>query len=383
MSVSVSKGSLSLLLSLLSKVAGRGATLPVISQLRLTTDGATLTGEATDLDVYASVRVPAEGMIRPSLVSPEKLTACASAAPGKGKAKSAALVTLDGTDPHGSSLDVATGGRKWTLHGIGSVHDFPGELPLTGKSASVSFDGDDLAGALAFVSPALCTDDTRFNLCGILWEGDRFVATNGHRLHAERLGASMPNGWRPILPPAVATILRAGIAAKGSGVVVKIYKDRSLVDNREGFRGSADMQLPDGASLSLRFRCIDGTFPEVDHVIPRSSDGRVVVDAVALREAFAVVKRFAKSTCGTTKVAINGALEITAENPDDGRFAETVATVGHSTMDLTIGLSAAYCCEALAGFEGDVVMGYHSDLDPVVISSGRTSRVAVIMPVRI
>lgn len=208
--VSVSKGSLSLLLSLLGKIVQRRASLPVISQIRLSADGAALTAEATDLDVYASVRVPAEGSIRPSLVSPEKLTACASAAPGKGKAKSAALVTLDGTDPHGSSLDVATGGRKWTLHGIGSVHDFPGELPLSGKSAAGSFDGEDLAGALAFIAPALCTDDTRYNLCGILWEGDRLVSTNGHRLHAEKIGSSMPDGWRPILPPAVATLLRAG-----------------------------------------------------------------------------------------------------------------------------------------------------------------------------
>ena len=128
---------------------------------------------------------------------------------GSPKAKAAALVSLDNASGS-STLDVASGGRKWTLHANGQAVDFPEKNPAPeGEARAFCPDAERLVGVLDFVSPAVCTDETRFNLCGLLLDGPSVVATDGHRLHMERLPAGLPVGWRPILPMSAVRMLRA------------------------------------------------------------------------------------------------------------------------------------------------------------------------------
>lgn len=214
-----------------------------------------------------------------------------------------------------------------------------------------------LRQAAAQVVPAAATSDTRPALTGVHLTLDTVAqaeAADGYRV--ARLGAELAGRIDPalnVLVPAK-TIAAAAKAFRG------LDDDLALCIGTapgagDAFGGTPAQLLLDAGDIQVLTRLIDGTFPQIDAVIPVKFTTRVVVEARELRQAVVVAALYAARSAGVVK------LQALPAEGDLGYgkvvLSANAAEVGESVVTLSamvagplgqIALNAAYLADALA-----------------------------------
>ena len=130
-----------------------------------------------------------------------------------------------------------------------SPQDFPMLMDIGASVYTLPLTIDDLE----YVAGAMSTEETRYYLCGVHFNGTKIEATDRHRLNQIDLsGASMPN---KIIP---SDAIKYAIAAAKENKV----KEISISLHEKGFTIIA-------GATTLQGKHIDGTFPDTDRVIPK------------------------------------------------------------------------------------------------------------------
>ncbi|MBU6167094.1 MAG: hypothetical protein KGQ52_13350 [Alphaproteobacteria bacterium] len=368
-------------LQLLTTVAPRRATLPILSHVYLHVAGNLAAVTAYDFDQHLRITVPSDG--------PCANTAwgtCLPAAP-----LAALLARMDGatvlisTDEAGKAT-VQGAGIAATLPTMAEA-DFPvcyavqAETPFVWPSAA-------LADALALVAPAISKEKTRYYLNGISFAGGQhgeqagppqMVATDGHRAHLVDwpAGTPWPTGW-PILPRAAVATLRKLLAAAGD----QQWITADFVGARARFTIGA---------FELTSKLIDGTFPDYRRILPKP-------DAATLRLAApgkAVIRALRQATSLCTKRTravrmIDGGNVWQAQcvSPENGVITVDVAGgTASASPDWadSLAFNAAYMAQAVAALGGSdiVVEAIGSGSSPALITNpARPTHRAVLMPMR-
>lgn len=118
-----------------------------------------------------------------------------------------------------------------------------------------SIDRLELIKALTALIPAVCTDETRYNICGIYCDNGKFVATDGHRMHIYNLGKF---NWQGIIPISSARVILAALKMTDSRIVALMHADRGFI-----------VIAYDGVEVG--FKPIDGQYPNYASIYPNSS----------------------------------------------------------------------------------------------------------------
>ena len=113
---------------------------------------------------------------------------------------------------------------------------------------------------------------------------------------------------------------------------------------------------------------MDGTFPDYERVIPSNNSKQLIVDA---QEFIAAVDRVSTLSSDRTKAIkfklSNKALEITAENPDQGSAKEYL-NVHYTGDNIEIGFNSRYLLDIAKQISGAQVKFLLSDkLSPTLI----------------
>ena len=166
------------LLSAAQGIADKKAAMPVLVNVLLSAEGATVRAAATDLYMAISNTAPAE------VTAPGAITLNAKDLFERVKAMPDGPIQIVATD--GSATVKAVGSaRRFTLHGMPAA-DFP-QLPRI-KPGATSFDlpVGILSTLIARTHFSISTDETRARVNSALFEwhckGVRIVSTDGHRL---------------------------------------------------------------------------------------------------------------------------------------------------------------------------------------------------------
>lgn len=359
-------------LSRVQNVVERKNTVPILSNVLIEGNDDKLKMLATDMEVgisgYVDASIKSQGSVT---LSARKLFEIIKELP----AESAITVQVK----EDNLSEITCGSSAFELKGL-PAQDYP-NLPTYEEGNFLTLNADKLRDMIKKTIYAASTDETRYNLTGILFEMEekngngilRLVATDGHRLALVEKEAE-------------------GNIRPGESVVIprkSLNEVRKLLEEGENETVEVDFQKQHGVfrkdSIVLTTRLIDMSFPNYHQVVPEDRTHIAQIDREAIIHAIRRVSllssersRAIKFTFGSNTVTIH------INNPDLGTASESVS-IEYSGEDLEVTFNARYMLDTLTSMDSEYIeLGLKDELSPCVISQkGEEGYLAVIMPMRI
>lgn len=370
MEIKIDKGNLYDGLAWVQSVVERKTTMPILSNVLIEAKGSSVTLTATDLEVGVVGNLKAE-----------VLTAGRMTVPAKGlydvvkELPDQKILLKKGQN---NWMEIECWKSHFKLVGMDPA-EFP-VLPKKQEGVSFNLDCETLLGMLTKVDMAISTDETRYNLNGILIETEakddknklRFVATDGHRLSlCEReLKNKIPLEQSVLFPRKGVVELKRMLEGKEGDVSVWVGPKQTAIEKDEKV---------------LLVRLIDSQFPPYAQVIPQKPKRILSVPRFDLIHSLKRVAVVTTDRSRGVRFSLSpGHLEISANNPDLGEAKEELSCQ-YKGGTFSTGFNAAYFLDCLAVMEDEqVVLQLGDEVAPCLIQSevdrGFTH---VIMPMRI
>lgn len=372
MKLSIERATLLKAVAQAQSVVERRNTIPILANVLIEAEGATVSFRATDLDIEVVDRAPAmvdrAGATTVSAVMLHEIVR---------KLPDGALVSLT-DDPRTGRLTVEAGRSTFALATL-PREDFP--LMATSEyQTNFSAKAGDLRRLFEKTKFAISTEETRYYLNGVyLHVADspdgrvlRCVATDGHRL--ARVDAPLPPGadGMPgvIVPRKTVNELRKLLEDDASDIAISVSETKIRF-------ATADM--------ALTSKVIDGTFPDYSRVIPLNNTRRLEVDAGDFAKAVDRVATVSSERTRAVKLILDeDRLTLTVNSPESG-MAQEELVVAYADERLEIGFNAKYLLEIASQIDREnAVLMFNAAGDPALVREGSdSSAVYVVMPMRV
>ena len=354
------------------RVVERRNTIPILSNVLLSADGASLEMKATDLDLEMTEAAPASVEQGGATTVPAHLLYDIVR-----KLPDGAEVMLK-VDENGQTMSVISGRSTFRLQCLPKA-DFPA---LTAGQFSHIFRMESavLRSLVEKTQFAISTEETRYYLNGIFLhtlESDgalklRAVATDGHRLaRAEIEAPAGSEGMPGIIVP-----------RKTVGELQKLVDDPDVAVTVE--LSDTKIRFTIG-SVVLTSKLIDGTFPDYQRVIPVGNDKELLIDRQSFSAAVDRVSTVSSERGRAVKLSISdGQVTFTVNNPDSGSATEEIPA-GYNADPIEIGFNARYLLDVAAQLSGSEAKFLLADAgSPMLIQDTSDERVLyVLMPMRV
>ena len=354
-------------------VASR-TSLPVLSNVLISTDDGRLRIAATNLEIGVTTWIEAdiqeEGRIT---IDARLLNEFVNTLPAGG-------VELQ-VDPTRLSLTVRAGRDEASINGI-DAEDFPVIPSVSDEGFGVEIDAQRLREMISLVEFAAASDDSRPVLAGVLtrFEGTSVVlaAADGFRMAVNEGEIATPVAERTdLIVPARSYRELARIIGDVDGVIrLAVTPNRSQIMAR----------VDDTEWVS---RLIDGTFPDVRQIVPRDFATRVDLSRDVLLNAVRRASYFARDNNDVIRLVVSpgeddltpGNVEVSANAAERGNshsFVDASVTGG----DVQVAFNSRYLADVLSVLKhGQVMMGLNGPTQAGIIRpSGGDSYTHVIMP---
>ena len=369
MKFSVSRDALIRPLNLVAGVVERRQTLPILSNVLMSLEGNRLSLTGTDLEVelVGRIEVVNAGPDGDITVPARKLVDICKSLP-------------DGVDINFSVEDgrvtVKAGRSRFTLSTLPAA-EFPtveageGEVDLELSQSLVR----QMIERTGF---AMAQQDVRYYLNGMYLEIKagrlRFVATDGHRLALCTAPGEMAAEDKSVIVPRKG-ILELARLLDGDGSV-------TLIVGSNHIRAVTDQ-------FTFTSKLVDGKFPEYERVLPKAPDKAVSGDRSELKQAFTRTAILSNEKYRGVRLSLSeGALEITANNPEQEQAEESVP-VDYAGDVLEVGFNVSYLLDVMGVLSGNTVRMSLSDsassalIEEGEAVSGEAEALYVVMPMRL
>ncbi|MBK8455722.1 MAG: DNA polymerase III subunit beta [Phyllobacteriaceae bacterium] len=354
------------------RVVERRNTIPILSNVLLRAEGASLDMKATDLDLEITEATPAQVERSGATTVPAHLLYDIVR-----KLPEGAEVMLR-TDDNGQSMTVASGRASFRLQCL-PQSDFP-ELTAGSFSHIFRLDAADLKGLIDRTQFAISTEETRYYLNGIYLHAVetggvlklRAVATDGHRLARAEMEAPAGTEGMPgvIIPRKTVNELQKLVDQPDVKVTTELSETK--------------IRFTIG-SVVLTSKLIDGTFPDYQRVIPTGNDKKLTLDRQSFAAAVDRVSTISSERGRAVKLAIaDGQVTLTVNNPDSGSATEELPA-GYASDPIEIGFNAKYLLDVAAQLSGSEAEFMLADAgSPTLIrDAGDAHALYVLMPMRV
>lgn len=365
MKITVNRPALLAALKSTVPAADARATLPALSCVRLAAAGRKLSIAATDLTVSAVADLTCVGEDGAVLVGAQALLKAVDRLSGE-------QVTITSS---AANLEIASG-RSRVVEPTLPARDAPKIHQPPDALAPVS--ASSLAEVLEACAPAICNDETRFHLNGVLLEyargSIRGASTDGHRAHLRAISSECGLVASPAIVPgrAIPLLLRMLGEAEADGAEVAFSGNHLWVRVRGVTAGT---------------KLIDAQFPPIAQVIPPTPLAVTLPKALLV----AAIRRASLASDDSRALSldlVDGELVVAAADGDRStRDVLEPTVVGGGA--LAHGIAPRYALEALQAVPGDDVSIYGKDpLAPILFAAPGAAptyaagTVAVVMPMR-
>ena len=372
MRVTLERSNLLKALNHVHRVVERRNTIPILSNVLLKADGASLDMKATDLDLEVTESIPAQVEQAGATTVPAHLLYDIVRKLSDGSE----VLLANSTD--GATMTVASGRSKFSLQCL-PQSDFP-DLTAGTFANTFKIKAADLKMLIDRTQFAISTEETRYYLNGIFLHtvdaaGDlklRAVATDGHRLaRADIVAPSGAEGMPGIIIP-----------RKTVGEIQKLVDAPDAMISFEV--SDAKIRLTFG-TIVLTSKLIDGTFPDYQRVIPTGNDKEMRVDCQSFAQAVDRVSTISSERGRAVKLALSDSqLTLTVNNPDSGSATEEIA-VGYDYDPMEIGFNARYLLDITSQLTGTDAIFMLADAGSPTLVRDTTGDDAlyVLMPMRV
>ncbi|MCX2698355.1 DNA polymerase III subunit beta [Ochrobactrum chromiisoli] len=371
-SFTIARGALLPALKAVNRAVEKRNTIPILGNVLMSAEDDRLCVTCTnlDLEVRASAEAPGIDAIA-SFTMPSALLHDAVS-----KFADGANVKFEGDDAH---VNVSAGRSRFRLQVL-PASDFP-EMSAGDFTHHFSLTGADMADAIAKVSFAISTEETRYYLNGIyLHRTDdhlAFVATDGHRLALVKLAPPEGSEGMPgvIIPRATVSLLRHLASAEGDVAI-------SLSAQKIRF------EMPGGIVITSKL--IDGNYPDYPRVIPANNDKSYMVEREALTAALGRVMTLSSERGRAVKFCFKAVeLQLETNNPDHGQAQDSINITGSAPDDFQIGFNGRYCLDILEAVDSKELTFELSDpgspckITPTETPGSGEKPLFVLMPMRV
>lgn len=345
MKLEITQINLANLLSKAVNLVEKRNTIPILSNVLLSTDDGKLTCTACDMDASVTATTDATVTVHGATTVNAALFAQVVNKLPKGK-----LITLSESD---GKLTVTSGSATFDFATL-PAEDFP-ELSSADFTATFTASGDDFKRLFDLSAFCQSSEETRYYLNGVYLhshEGSaRAVATDGHRL--ARIDSTIQADFPGIIIP-----------RKIVGELRKLQADEVTVQI------SATKLRVTAGDVVLLSKVIDGTFPDYTRVVPQSNTNLFTANADDMKAASDLVALMSSERTKSVRMSFaGGECKMEVVGADSNKGCEVVA-VDQNGEDMVIGFNARYLADALA----------HVDSDNVVLRLGSSGEAAVIQP---
>jgi len=355
-----------------SRFVSAKSSLPVLSNILLSTDQGRLKLSATNLEIginyWLGAKIETEGSIT---IPAREITEFVSyLQPGKIDLSldSSNLLTISSPKAESSFTTLA-------------ATDYP-SLPSLDPKTSFKLDYSLLQSAVSQVAFSAAADDTRPVLTGILCyfspEAISFVATDGFRLSLKTVKPSTPL-----------------TLAEGQESLSLLIPARSLTEITKLSKNAASLTLGPASggtqfvfaleNLELVSRLIEGDYPDYRKIIPSDFTTTVSLNRQEFSQAVKIASVFARESANVVKMAVkSSSLQLSANAPQIGRNQATVdAKVDGDPLE--IAFNYKFLSDFLNICQGEeVIIRLNQNLTPGLFSDpSDPSFTHIIMPVRI
>jgi DNA polymerase-3 subunit beta len=372
MKVTVERSELLKSLGHVHRVVERRNTIPILANVLMRAEGASIALKATDLDLEVIETVPAEIGAGGATTVPAHMFYDIVR-----KLPEGAQVALEASGDRGV-LAIRAGRSRFSVQTL-PESDFP-DLAAGEMTHRFKLVAADLRRLIDKTQFAISTEETRYYLNGIYFHiagtGNaatlRGVATDGHRLAQFDLP----------LPEGAAGMPGIIVPRKAVGEVQRLIEDGDAEIAVELSPGKIRFTF---ARVVLTSKLIDGTFPDYARVIPVGNDKELVVDKKEFEEAVDRVSTVSSERGRAVKLSLsNGKLTLSVTNPDSGSAAEEVE-VEYGSEPLDIGFNSRYLLDIAAQIDGEAAVLLLADPGSPTLVQDRDSKGAlyVLMPMRV
>lgn len=366
MNVSILQENLLKTLTRAGRIVSPKAQLPIMQNVLLSADESRFSVTATSLELTEVAVAPAKVEKAGGIcVSSRLLTDLVVSLPQE----TVHLVAKEG------SLHVRCGGVNATIPGVPAA-EFPPISPVT-KKAGMKLEKQTLLAALSGVLFAAATDEGRPLLTGIKLvkkdSGVSVAATDGYRLSLKHLALGTQGDLDIVVP------------ARALSELSKVSSEEKDVESVTMVQSGDGQLVFIVGDTEIHTRAIAGEYPDIEKIIPKTHNTRVLVDATALLRAVKSAAVFARDNANILRFHIeNQSMVVSANTPQVGEnHVEVDAKIDGEGGD--IAFNSRFLMEFLNGFVGDeVLFEMTGSLNPGVFKIPKDETyLHIIMPVRV
>jgi DNA polymerase-3 subunit beta len=375
MRVSVLQENLAHGLSIVSRAVSPRSTLPVLANVLVATDEGRLRLSATNLELgitcWIGAKIEEEGS---TTVPARTFTDLVSTLPGE-RVEMALNVRTQ-------SLNVRCSTSNTDIKCI-DAQEFP-PMPVPELLEGIQLNVADLREMIQQVVFAASTDEARPVLTGVLFtaQGNTITlqAADGFRLSMRRAEITTPvtRTVRAIIPARALSEL-ARIASDGDQMVTMVLP---------AGRGQVIFHMKDTELVS---QLIDGTYPDLEQVIPRTNRTRTILATAAFLKACKQAEIFAREGSHIARIEIQpggelqpGTVQISGQSEETGSN-QTVIDASIEGAQLVIAFNVRFLREVLDVIRTpNVVLETNMETTPGVLRPGGEDNFThVIMPMHL
>lgn len=352
-------------INLVGRIIGTKTTLPILSNLLLTTDKGRLKISATDLEIGINTWIGAKIEGEGSITIPARLLQEFVSTNDDKKIE----MVLDNT-----TLNLISEKYKASIKGI-NASEFP-LIPEIKKELFVQVDSLTLQKAISQVVFACALDETRPVLTGVLFkfQGDqlKIVATDSYRLAEKKIKIEnkTKKDIQIIIPQRAILELARVLADSRDKVNIYLEENQILfVFNETEFIS----------------RLVEGTFPDYEQIIPKKNQTKVCVSKMDFYNAIKMASFFARETANNIKLILDkGSLKTTATSPQIGNNLSKIAAET-SGPALEVAFNARFILDVLNVIEEEkIIIETNNQTAPAIFKSEKDKDyLYIIMPLRI
>ena len=355
MKTTINREALTKAVQVVSRAVEKKSTMPVLGHIRLQMEGKA--GSVTGTDLETSIIYPIEGNCA------KKLDILLPANRFLGILRDAQNFEKEANiEPTEDNRAIVSHATLCTL----PSGEFP-TLPVP-EEDSQHFELEGLEEAMSKVIEAAGESDSRYVLNALYFDfpGKRIVATDGHRLHLVKY--PFPDAEFLLLVPKKSIPL-----LKGEKIKVTISKKDQRV-----------MGFFDNGQYTLIVRFLEGTYPNVDNVIPKEKGAiQFTVHKQALLGLCIENLPINADRSNASRFIVKpGSLTIETINPGVAENKASINAKLTGDTDFACGFNLAFVIDVLKVLEGtEVTFKMHDSLSPCKIEED--GFLALIMPMRI
>jgi DNA polymerase-3 subunit beta len=362
-------------LSIVSRAVSPRSTLPVLANVLVATDEGRLRLSATNLELGITCWIGAKIVDEGSTTVPARTFTDLIATLPSDQVE----MTLN---VRNQKLNVHCGSSNTDINCIDS-QEFP-PMPLPDLADGIPINVADFKEMIQQVAFAASTDEARPVLTGVLLtaQGNQLTlqAADGFRLSIRKaeLSSSLPRPIKAIIPArALAELAR--IASDSETTITMVLPPN---------RGQVIFHMKDAELVS---QLIEGSYPDLEQVIPRSHQTRTVISTPAILKACKQAEIFAREGTHIARIQITpssdnqpGTVEISGQSEETG-FNQTVIDANIEGNALLIAFNVRFLREVLDVVKTpNVILETNIETTPGVFRpAGEDNFLHVIMPMHL